>query len=252
MKRLYFIAVMALFVLGCTSPDPEQEKASVEKAINEFYAAAQKFDYEAIPTFCTSDFTAFEDGMFFNSINDFMDVFKSFEGATIDMKLDFIKTDVSGNMATSVVKFDAHFNKGPAKTHFSTYENYVLKKVNGKWLLNYFHSSHQPNPEDTDFASVHLLKVPDGLDIKQLEDGIAKLNAAISSLGYWGCGYKLLKVNESTGGTYNYFIKGNWNNAESYKTIHDSEAYKNVSDNMPEGLNDFFKDQVYAKVEKMK
>jgi len=252
MKRLYFIAVLALFVFGCTSPDPEMEKANVEKAINDFYAAAQKFDYEAIPTFCTSDFTAFEDGMFFNNINEFMDLFKALEGATIEMKLNFVKTVVSGNMASSVVEFDAHFTKDPSKIHFTTYENYLLKKENGKWLLNYFHSSHLPNPEDTDYASIHLLKVSEGQDLKLLEDEMAKLNAAISSLGYWGCGYKLLKVDESTGSAYNYFIQGNWNNAESYKIIHDSEAFKNVSDNMPEELKEFFKDQVYAKVEKMK
>lgn len=252
MKRLYFIAVLALFVFGCASPDSELEKANVEKAINEFYAAAQKFDYEAIPTFCTSDFTAFEDGMFFNNINDFIDVFKSLEGATIDMKLNFVKTDVLGKMATSVVEFDAHFTKDPAKIHFTTYENYVLKKVDGKWLLNYFHSSHLPNPEDTDYSTIHLLKVPDNLNIKDLEEDMKKLNAAISSLGYWDCGYKLLKVDESTSDSYNYFIKGNWNNAENYKIIHDSEAFKTVADKMPEVLNEFFKNQVYVKVEKMK
>ena len=30
MRRLFFIAGIALFVLGCTAPDPEQEKAKVE------------------------------------------------------------------------------------------------------------------------------------------------------------------------------------------------------------------------------
>ncbi|RIJ48370.1 nuclear transport factor 2 family protein [Maribellus luteus] len=252
MRRLFFIAGIALFVLGCTAPDPEQEKAKVETAIQEFYAAAQKFDFEAIPTFCTTDFTAFEDGMFFNNINDFMDVFKSLEGATIDMKLNFVKTEVSGNMATSVVEFDAHFIKDPAKIHFTTYENYVLKKEDGKWLLHYFHSSHLPNPEDTDFATVHLLKIPEDLSIEKLQENIEKLNAAISSLGYWNCGYTLFNVEENSNDTYNYFIKGNWNNAESYKIIHDSEAFKSVAGTMPEVVKDYFKDQVYAKVEKMK
>ncbi|RKD89850.1 YybH family protein [Mangrovibacterium diazotrophicum] len=251
MKQFFLFVVMATLLVACQQPNPEAEKANVEAAINDFYSAAQKFDYETMKTFCTPDFSAFEDGMKFESLDDFMGLFKGIEGSTVVMKLNFVSTDVSGNMASSIVEFDASFTNGPAVIHFLTYEDYILKKVNNKWLLSYFHSSHLPNPEDTDYASVHLLKVPDDAALDELSGTIGKLNEAISSLGYWDCGYKLLQIKEDKSDTYNYFIRGNWKNPEIYKIIHDSDAFNNVADSIPESVSGVLKTQLYVKVGKI-
>lgn len=252
MKQFFIFLALALVLTACQKPNPEAEKANAEAAINEFYAKAQQFDFEAIKTLCTPDFSAFEDGMYFNSIDDFIQVFQGFEGATINIKTDFVKTEVSGNIATSIVKFDASFTNGPIVIHFDTYEDYILKKVDNKWLLHYFHSSHLPDPSDTGYASIHLLKAPEKLNIIELKENIEKLNQAILSLGYMDCGYKLLKIEEGSSDGYNYFIQGNWKTAETYKAIHDSEAYKTVEKALPESTNDFFKNQLYVKVDKIK
>lgn len=242
---------MAALLVACQQPNPEAEKANVEAAINDFYSAAQKFDYEGMKTFCTPDFSAFEDGMTFNTLDDFINLFKSIEGSTVDMKLNFVKTEVSGNMASAIVEFDASFTNGPAVIHFLTYEDYILKKMNNKWLLHFFHSSHLPIPEDTDYASLHLLKVPDNAAIDELTETIGQLNEAIGSLGYMDCGYKLLQIKEDKSDTYNYFIQGKWINQETYQTIHDSDAFKNVADNIPESVRDILRTQLYVKVGKI-
>jgi len=251
MKQFFFFVVVATLLVACQQTNPDVEKANAEAAINEFYSAAEKFDYDVMKSYCTPDFTAFEDGMKFESIDDFINLFKSIEGSTVDMKLNFVKTDVSGNMASSIVEFDARFTNGPAVIHFLTYEDYILKKVNGKWLLSYFHSSHLPNPEDTDYASIHLLKVPEGAALDELTETTQKLNEAIASLGYWDCGYKLLQIKEDKSDTYNYFIRGNWKTPEIYKIIHDSDAFNNVADSIPESVRDILNKQLYVKVGKI-
>ncbi|WP_163714598.1 nuclear transport factor 2 family protein [Mangrovibacterium lignilyticum] len=251
MKQFFFFVVMATLLVACQQPNPDAEKANVEAAINDFYSAAQQFDYEAMRSFCTSDFTAFEDGVKYNTLDDFINLFKGIEGATIDMKLNFVKTEVSENIAHATVEFDARFTKEPAAIHFLTYEDYILTKLNNKWLLSYFHSSHLPNPEDTDYASVHLLKVPEGTALDELSGTIEKLNEAIASLGYWDCGYKLLQIKEDKSDTYNYFIRGNWKNPETYKIIHDSDAFNKVADSIPESVRGVLKTQLYVKVGKI-
>ena len=95
MKQFFIFLAMVTSLVACQQPNLDSEKASAEAAINEFYSAAQKFDYEGMKSFCTPDFSAFEDGMKFNTLDDFTNLFKSIEGATVNMKLNFVKTEVS-------------------------------------------------------------------------------------------------------------------------------------------------------------
>ena len=235
-------------LVSCNQPNVEQEKSNAEAAINGFYSAAEKFDYQAIQTYCTSDFTAFEDGYTYANINEFIDLLKSFEGATFDIKMNFVNTEVIGNMAFSVVEFDASFTKDPVKISFKTYENYILKKIDNKWLIHYFQSTHLPDPDDKNFASIHFLQVSDRLSISNLEQELDKFNQTIMSMGYADCGYKILKVIPESNDKYNYVLYGDWKNQETYDIIHESEAFKKIQENMPDELNSFFNGQVYLKV----
>ncbi len=247
-KIMLSIFIVALFT-ACQTSDPEAEKANVEAAITGFYDAVETFDFEAIPTFCTEDFGAYEEGFTYSDIKGFVAALKAFEGATGDIKLDFVKTEVSGDMAFSIVKFDAQFFKAPAKIHYITYENYILKKVNGNWLIHYFHSTHLPDPADTNYSTIHLLKAPKDASLRAFENYRDKMNAAIASLGYTDCGYKLLKVIPDSNNNYNYVILANWKNKETYDIIHESDAYKNASANPDESVVELLKNQIYVQVE---
>ena len=70
-------------------------------------------------------------------------------------------------------------------------------------------------------------------------------------MGYMDCGYKLLQIKEDKSETYNYFIRGNWKTPQTYKIIHDSDAFKNVADSIPESVRGVLKTQLYVKVEKI-
>ena len=119
MKKLTLILVafcfMMALLIACQTTDPTTEKANVEAAIIGFYDAVEAFNYGAIPTFVTSDFGAYEEGFTYSDIDGFVNTLRSFEGAKSDISLDFVKTEVSGDMAFSIVKFDAKISVGAHK-----------------------------------------------------------------------------------------------------------------------------------------
>ena len=249
MKKLFILVGLVTLFVSCKLSNPEAEKKSVEATITGFYDAVQQFNYEAVPTFVTSDFGAYEEGYTYEDIDGFVGVLKSFEGAKTDMKLDFVKTEVSGNMAFSIVTFDITVTMDPALLHFQTYEDYILKKVDGNWLIQYFHSTHLPNADDKNLSSIHFLKVPEDLNVDELQDYMNKVNGAIASLGFTDCGYKLLTAVPESKDVYNYVVVGKWINEETYKIIHESDAFKNATEGSNEQMMKFFKNQIYVKAQ---
>ena len=249
MKKLFIVLGFLVVFVSCKLSNPEEEKKNVEAAITGFYDAVQQFNYEAVPSFVTSDFGAYEEGYTYADIDEFVNVLRSFEGAKTNMKLDFVKTEVSGDMAFSIVTFDITVTMDPALLHFQTYEDYILKKVNDNWLIQYFHSTHLPDPNDKNLSSIHFLKVPENLSVADLQEYLNKVNGAIASLGYTDCGYNVLTVVPENNDGYNYVVVGKWKNEETYKIIHESDAYKKVTESLGESTMKFFKGQIYVKAE---
>ncbi len=248
MKKLVTLFGIAALLTACSTIDTQKDISNAEASIKGFYSAVEDFNYDAIPTFCTADFSAFEEGFPFKDLNGFLGILKSMEGVTPDISLDFVKTEIMGDMAYSIVEFDATFTNGKVKTTFRTYENYILKKVKGKWLLHYFHSTHLPDPNDRGYSSIHIMNIPKELPVNVFTETLEKYNEAISSIGYADCGYVVLQVIPGSNDDYNYFVKGTWKNKDTYDIIHEHEAFKNVSGEIPESINEYFKDQVYLKV----
>lgn len=249
MKKLFILLGLLAVFVSCKLTDPTEEKKNVEAAITGFYDAVQQFNYEAIPTFATSDFGAYEEGYTYADIDGFVNMLRSFEGTKVEMKLDFEKTEVATDMAFSIVKFDALITRDPVKLHFQTYEDYILKKVNGNWLIQYFHSTHLPDPDDKNLSSIHFLKVPESMTISTLHDYVSKVNEAIASLGYTDCGYKVLTVVPESKDVYNYVVEGKWKNEETYKIIHESDAFKKATENMNDEIKKFFNGQIYVRAQ---
>jgi len=248
MKKLVFLFCAATILFACQTVDPEQEKEAVKTTLNEFYTAMENFNYDAVRALCTTDFSLFETGFDHKDLDGFIESVKSMEGATFNVDIDIKNTEVSGDMAFTVVNFYADISMGEVKMNVEAYENYIFKKVDGKWLLHYCHSTHLPDKSDKHLSSLHLLKIPEGKSIDALQDAINKLNQAIAEMGYWDCGYTLMQVVPDSNKEYNYFIKGNWKNQETYDTIHESEAWKKISDNFPEEASKLMENQIYLKI----
>ncbi|MCY1722335.1 nuclear transport factor 2 family protein [Prolixibacteraceae bacterium Z1-6] len=248
MKKIILFVFLMATITACQTVDPALEQTAVETTLHDFYAAMEDFNYDAMRDLCTQDFSLYETGFDHTDLDGFVESVKSMEGATINFDIDIEKTEVSGNMAFSVVHFSADILNGEANMNVEAYENYVFKKTDNKWLLHYCHSTHLPDKNNTNFASLHLLKVAEDLSVEGLQDALSKFNQVIAEMGFWDCGYTLMQVVQGSNDTYNYFIKGNWKNQQTYDIIHESEAWKKISDNLPEEVSKFFKNQVYLKI----
>jgi len=247
MRNLLFFTCLLFIISGCAKPDPQVEKANAEAAVKGFYAGIENFDYEAMRTFCTEDFHAIEDGYVFNNLDEWLAGFKSFEGSKGQIKIDFPQTEVSGDVALSIVKFDAVWTKDPVQLFFKGIESYFLKKVNGKWLIDFYHSTYLPDEHDKKYTSIHFLKIPDNLPISALDEFIQNVNNKIATLGYPGCGYKLLKVIPEKDSKFNWVMEGNWKNPDVYKIIHENKELNDFYQQNTTVLKSYFNDQIYLK-----
>lgn len=178
MKIHLLFTVLLIALLGCQSADPETEKANAETALREFYNALEKTDYETMKTFCTPEFNAIENGEEFENMDEFVAIIKSMEITSAQIKMNFVKTEVTGNLATSVVKFDAVFHTASVSYPLKSVENYILKKVNGKWLIDFFLSTHlntNPTIEKGNLLGLHIfntIELKPGVTQAQAEEFI--------------------------------------------------------------------------------
>ena len=248
MKNLFLILGMLVILTACQTVDPAQEKAAVETTLNDFFNAMEDFNYDAMRALCTTDFSLYETGFDHTDLDGLIASVKSMEGANLNITLDIDKTEVVGNMALVLLQFKAAIENGGTTMNIDANENYVLKKENGKWLMYYCHSTHLPDKSDKHLASLHLLKVPDAESVDVLQNAMKKFNQVIAEMGYWDCGYTVMQVVAGSNDEFNYFIKGNWKNQETYDAIHDSEGWKSVSDNFPEEASKILEDQIYLKI----
>ena len=248
MKNLFLLLGLLAMLMACQTVDPTQEKAAVEASLNDFFNAMEEFNYDAMRNLCTADFSVYETGFDHTDLDGLIASVKSMEGANLNITLDIDKTEVVGDMALVLLQFNAVIENSGATMNIDANENYVLKRVNGKWLIHYCHSTHLPDKSDKNLASLHLLKVADDESIDVLVDAMNKFNQAIAEMGFWECGYTVMQIVPDSNDEYNYFIKGNWKNKETYDAIHEREEWKSVSDNFPEEVAKLLDDQLYLKV----
>lgn len=165
MKKLVFIATLLFFAAGCSQPDPATEKLAIEGAVKGFYAAIEKSDATALKSFCTPDFAGFEDGQAFN-IDTFISILGTMEPGSIKIIMDFVRTDVGRDLSHCIIKFDGRFIMNKKPVHAITYENYILKKTDGKWLICAYHSTHLNGPKQLTSGCILGLHTYDKLDLK--------------------------------------------------------------------------------------
>ena len=248
MKNLLLLTSFLFILFGCAKSDPEAEKANAEAAVKGFYDSAVKFDYEAARTFCTEDFHGIENGNVYKNLDEFFELVKSLEGFKGQINMDFMQTNIAGDVAFLIIKFNAVWTKEPHQWFFNTIENYILKKVNGKWLIYFWQSTDLADEHDKKYTTIHLMKIPENLPISYLDELFLKVNNTITALGYPDCGYKLLKVIPEKDSKYNWVLEGNWKNPDVYKIIHESKEFNDFSQQNSTRLKSYFNDQIYLKV----
>jgi hypothetical protein len=175
MKKLAFAAALLLAWSGCTQPDPAAEKAAIEGSVRGFYTAIEKYDIAGVRSYLASDFAGFEDGKPTNA-DYFTSQLEAFPGGSIKFNMEFVRTDPGVDLGHTIVKFDADIVLNGQKTKSITYENYILKKIDGKWLITAYHSTHLNAPKRLDPGCIirivcqEEVELQPGVTMEQVKD----------------------------------------------------------------------------------
>ena len=139
---IYFVVLLLLFS-NCTTTDKDADKAEAVAAIDGFYKAITKFDYESMRTYCTDDFSGIEDGKIYNNLDEFIEELKTIEGSNIENDYKVQKAFIDLKSVLLVIEINAVITmNNEEKIIIKGIENYYLVKENGKWLIRFYHTTY--------------------------------------------------------------------------------------------------------------
>ena len=122
--------------------DKEADKADAIAAIEGYYKVGTAFDYEAVKTYGTDDFSAIENGKIDDNLDEYLEPAKAYEGATIEYDIKVQKAVLDVKSAIMIVKFNAVVTINDEQQVIEAIESYSLAKENGKWLIRFIHSTY--------------------------------------------------------------------------------------------------------------
>lgn len=166
MKNYLLLFSLILTTYGFAPQDSNTDTTNAEASIIGFYTALEKHDLTALKAYCTPWFHAIEDGQNMNSLDEFIEKAEAFLAYSPKFKLEFVKTDLGTDMGISIVKFNVALTKNNSQTQLKTIENYLLKKVDGKWLIDFFHSTHLSDARKLEKGSIMGIHLLNGIEMK--------------------------------------------------------------------------------------
>ena len=166
MKESLLLVALVLISYGFAPQDSEADKVNAEASIKEFYTTLARHDFEALKAICTPGFHAIEDGQEMNSLKEFTEKAKTFLVYSTKFDLEFVETDLGTDMAMSIVKLDATLTRDNYQSTIQIVENYLLKKIDGKWLIDFFHSTRLSNARRLEKGSIMGIHLLNGIELK--------------------------------------------------------------------------------------
>jgi Domain of unknown function (DUF4440) len=143
MKRgTHLILLIGLVLFTSCQPEKKTEDPEILKSIlTEYFDGIKKRDITKMNAVTTTDFLLFEDGKVWtnDSLINIMNQFKSFEGS---WKFDNMKVNID-DLSGDIVYFnhgDFVFND-TTKMQFDWIESATFRKIDGKWKMNFLHST---------------------------------------------------------------------------------------------------------------
>lgn len=137
---VFLITLFFLFSSFSVPPSSSNDELAMD-ALNGFYDAMKSFNYTKIDDYCTSDFSAIDHGEYFKNIGEFVDIVRTYEGATFEIKMELQDSKFKSKSGLLIVMFDVDIKMGEEKMHIKSLESYVMKKESGKWLIHFIHST---------------------------------------------------------------------------------------------------------------
>lgn len=141
MKTINILTIILGLGLLTNCQQKKDDPEILKNILTDYFDGIKTQDLEKLTSLTTSDFVLFEDGKIWtnDSLVTLKEKFNSFKG---DWKFDNIKVNI-GESSGDVV----YFNHGEfvfndtIKTKFDWLESATFRKVDGKWKMNFLHST---------------------------------------------------------------------------------------------------------------
>jgi len=154
MKKFLSLFTLVILLCGFTTAPKSTNEEKAMQSINGFYEAMSDFAYDKVGDFCTSDFCAIDNGIYYKNLDDFLAMLENFEDAEFDIKMKVIRSKFNGKSGLIILEFKVDIISGENKMHITALENYVLQKEKGVWLIEFIQST----PIQPDAYAIHEIK----------------------------------------------------------------------------------------------
>lgn len=151
--------ISLLILFSCTSEvaiDKDAETKAIHGVLQSFFDSAAALDAEAIRTFLTDDFLAFDMAKVMNT-EDLMNAFASFEqmGLTeVNYKIEPVKSEIYATSALLCYKNSGTAKMGDQDIMINFIESCFFDKTEEGWKIKFLHSTEVPPPTpDTEMGT---------------------------------------------------------------------------------------------------
>jgi ketosteroid isomerase-like protein len=126
-----------------TIEDPAAETVLVKKALDQFFSAAKKRDWDAAAEFMATDFELYTDGALVFKKQDYVKVLKEDDMELLHMELRDMEVRVSsdGQMAWSKYRGLFKSTSRNQQSNVETAETLIFKREGGQWKITRGHVS---------------------------------------------------------------------------------------------------------------
>ena len=139
-SALPFLAILVIHS-SCQQTKPPDDPQILKTILRDYFDGINNKDVKKLNEVTTNDFVLFEDGKVWtnDSLINSISGFKSFKG---DWKFDNMKVNVD-NSSGDMTYFDhgEFIINDTIKLNFNWIESATFRKIDGKWKMNFLHST---------------------------------------------------------------------------------------------------------------
>lgn len=129
------------FLASCQQTKPIDDPQALKTILRDYFDGIKNKDVKKLNEVTTNDFVLFEDGKVWtnDSLINSLSAFKSFQG---DWKFENMKVHID-NASGDIIYYDhADFIiNDTTKMSFNWLESATFRKIDGKWKMNFLHST---------------------------------------------------------------------------------------------------------------
>ena len=108
-----FALVFLFSGISIANPNPDKDKAL--DAIHGFYKAMSTFEYDKVGNYCTSDFGCIDNAVYYKTLDEFVALVKTFEGAEMKYDIKVEEARMESKSGLIIVTFDVDIKMGEEK-----------------------------------------------------------------------------------------------------------------------------------------